>query len=54
MINLLERRTDFACGSLNKAGMAELVEIFSHELSAGVLTLIRCLAGELTCPVAPQ
>ena len=34
MINLLERRTNITCGSLNKAGMAELAEIFSHELSA--------------------
>ena len=34
MINLLERRTNIICGSLNKAGMAELAEIFSHEFSA--------------------
>ena len=34
MINLLERRTNMICGSLNKAGMAELAEIFSHEFSA--------------------
>ena len=33
MINLLERRTNITRRSLNTAGMAELAEIFSHELS---------------------
>ena len=34
MFNLLKRRTNITSGSLNKAGMAELDEFLSHELSA--------------------
>ena len=53
MINLLERRTNITSGSLKKAGITELAKIFSHEISAMGLILIRCLACKLTCPAAP-
>ena len=53
MINLLERRTDFACGSLNKAGMAELAEIFSHEFSAMGLDIDPLPGRRIDMPSCP-
>ena len=54
MINLLERRTDFACGSLNKAGMAELAEIFSHEFSTMGLDIDPLPGRRINIPGCPS
>ena len=53
MINLLERRTNIICGSLNKAGMAEVAKVFRHEFSAVGFAIDTLPGGRihmLSCP----
>ena len=54
MINLLERRTNMICGSLNKAGTAELAEIFSHEFSAMGLDIDPLPGRRIDMPSCPS
>ena len=53
MINLLERRTNITSGSLNKAGMAELDEIISHELSVMGFNIDTLPGGRIDMPSCP-
>jgi len=53
MINLLERLTNINSGSLNKAGMAELAELFSQELSAMGFDIDTLPGGRIDMPSCP-
>ena len=53
MINLLERLTNMNSGSLNKAGMAELAELFSLELSAMGFDIDTLPGGLIDMPSSP-